>query len=102
VKQLVDANDETFMTAEELRQVVQEKQEGNQRKRVQVLEEQDKLLWELALALKRTLVDENGPMTMKGVAISQISVQSVLDKAEREDPQPENWIGWISEIYRQE
>jgi hypothetical protein len=98
----MDSNDEAFMTGDQLREVVQCKRAAIEQQRIAVLEEQDKLLWDLALALKRVLVEENGPMTIEGVAIAQIPIQSILEKAEGEDPQPENWVEWISNIYRQE
>jgi hypothetical protein len=102
VRELMESNDETFMTSEQLQEVIQRKQLSLEQRRVTVLEQQDKLLWELALALKRALVQENGPMTMKGVGISQIAIQSILEKAEAEDPRPETWDTWIGDIYRHE
>jgi len=102
IQGIIDENDEAFMNAEQLRGVIQRKEEANELKRTEVLAEQDKLLWDLTFAYKRCLVEEAGPTTLKGIGLSQVSVPSILSMAENEDPQPSEWATWIQNKYRQE
>jgi hypothetical protein len=102
VRSLIDEDDEAFMNAHELQALIERKTTVTQTKRQDVLFEQDKLLWDLSLAFKRCLVAERGATTMAGVQISHISVQSVLDRAEAEDPQPQDWTNWIQDKFLQE
>jgi hypothetical protein len=95
VRELVDENDEAFMNAAQLRERIAEKEAANERRRNEALAEQEKFIWDLSLAIKRCLVEEKGPTTINGVAISHLPVRALLDMAETEDPQPDTWAGWI-------
>jgi hypothetical protein len=95
VRELVDENDETFMNVAQLRERIAEKEAANERKRNEALAEQDKFIWDLSLAIKRCLVEEKGPTTINGVAISHLPVQTLLDMAEADDPEPDTWARWI-------
>jgi hypothetical protein len=79
--------------------VNQQKQSTNDRSRRRALAIQDKLIWDLSFAMKRCLVEEKWQTTLKGIAIAQLPVQSLLDCAETEDPQPETWHRWIKNKY---
>jgi hypothetical protein len=100
VRVLVNENDETFMNAAQLREVIQRKGESTERARTKALALQEKLLWDLSFAVKRCLVEEKGQTTLEGIAFSQVSVQSVVDCAESEDPSPETWSDWIDNKFR--
>jgi hypothetical protein len=95
IQELGDENDEAFMNVDQLRGVIARKEALNERKRTDALAVQEKFIWDLALAVKRCLVDEKGQTTINGVAISQLAVQSVLNMAETEDPEPDAWCRWI-------
>lgn len=95
-------NDEQHMNIDSLQAVIAEKEQANERKRVAALEHQDRLIWELAFAMKRWLVEEKGATTMEGVALSQLPVSTILKDADEEDPQPQDWMQWIEQKYRQQ
>jgi hypothetical protein len=100
VRAFANENDETFMNATQLREVIQRKGEAIDRARTDALALQEKFLWDLTFAVKRCLVEEKGQTTLEGVALSQVSVQSVVDCAESEDPTPETWSDWIDNKFR--
>jgi hypothetical protein len=102
IQGLVSGNDEAFMNAAQLREVIQRKETENERGRVNALSIQEKFIWDLSFALKRCLVEEKGSTTLEGIAVSQLPVQSILECAETEDPQPENWSRWIEDKFRQQ
>ena len=71
---------------------------------VEILQEElaeieDRFVWDLALALKRCLVEEAGPETERGVAISCKSVSSIVEQAIEEGPLPHEWSSWITRQY---
>jgi len=92
--QSLGENSGQFMNTDELRDSVMAKEAMAEELRQEALDTQSKFIWELSLAIKRCLVSEAGPTTLRGVAISQIPVQAVLDDAESEDPQPHEWLTW--------
>lgn len=95
-------NDEQHMSIDSLQALIEEKEQANERKRVAALEHQDRLIWELAFAMKRWLVEEKGATSMEGVTLSQLPVSSILKEADEEDPQPQDWMQWIEQKYRQQ
>jgi hypothetical protein len=72
----------------------------NGRTRADALAIQEKFLWDPSFAVKRCLVEEKWQATLEEVALSQVSVQSIMDRAETEDPQPETWSEWLGGKFR--
>jgi hypothetical protein len=97
LNELRDENDEAFLDANELRALILEKEATNEQKRLSALETQDRFLWDLSLAVKRCLVEERGQTSMGGHAIAQVTIPSLLEIAEAEDPQPSEWGTWIEQ-----
>lgn len=95
-------NDEPMMSLSEMREVVEAKEAANEEKRNAALAAQERFLWDLSFAMKKCLVEERGPTTMQGVALSQLPIKSILDAAEVEDPQPHEWMKWIEEKFQQQ
>ena len=67
----------------------------------QIVEAQDRFIWDLSLAIKQYLVQEKGASTMQGIAISQIPIQHVIENFDEEEPEPEQWEQWIKDKFNE-
>ena len=91
--------DQNIAENEELKTENEKKKQYINELNEQILEVQDRFIWELSFAVKQYLVQQKGCTSMEGIAISHIPVQQILEDADTEDPQSHQWIDWIEKKF---
>lgn len=60
---------------------------------------QERLIWDLSLAIKRKLCAEKGLLSPESCSISQVLISSIVNSIKTEKPSPKTWVTWITEKF---